>query len=82
MCKIELMIKERTNRFYKVEKKILRQEKKEQIFGPAASCAGRPVSDECDKYNLWSEVMDKCRLPEDSGQSSAHNWNKNASSCL
>ena len=40
MCKIELMIKERTNRFYKVEKKILRQEKKEQIFGPAASCAG------------------------------------------
>ena len=41
MCKIEPMIKERTRGFLRLKKKKnLRQEKKENIFGPAASCAG------------------------------------------
>ena len=40
MCKIEPMIKERTRGFLRLKKTFLRQEKKEKIFGPAASCAG------------------------------------------
>ena len=57
-----------------MKKTSLRQEKKEQIFGPAASCAGsiKPVSDatyiSCD-LKSWTNVV----FQKIAAKNSAHN---------